>query len=525
MRPKKVYKNRLVNRRGYWHQYCFGSHDKMSGGEYKLKIKFFSIIMLCSVPSFAATNWYVKASCGNSGDGTSPTCASSPGGVGAWKNFSDINWGGMSANDNLLLVTGETWSGQSLNVGRSGMTITVYGNGTATIDGGTLNFNAYPSTTIDGVRGDAVSGDYNYGLKFQNYPAGSGCIYSSNGATSNILVQHVECTGTQQTGGDDQGGIRLGGSMTNVELAYNYIHGNSSGSWFISGIVAWINPGGTNPANLRVHHNKVGNLRHDGIKANGNCSFYNNEVYGVNGSGHSDSLLIQSGGNARIYNNYIHDSQDQNIYLDNLNNYGVSNFLIYNNLIVNTGGFGIVLDPEGPSGGGVTNGLDNVHIYNNTFYTTAGPSIRFGGRGSISNVFLKNNIFGPALYSGYIQVDLPNTTFGDSGALDYNVYMTGSATSPNIVRLSSGVYTIDGLRTLSPARETHGKYAAPVFSGFQLSMEDTVAKDSGVSLSTYFISDMNGISRPQNSAWDIGAFEASAPTSKMPLPPVIGTIN
>lgn len=49
---------------------------------------------------------------------------------------------------------------------------------------------------------------------------------------------------------------------------------------------------------------------------------------------------------------------------------------------------------------------------------------------------------------------------------------------------------------------------------------DTVAKDKGVSMSTYFTTDRIGTTRPQGSAWDIGAYEY---TSGGALPPAGGS--
>ena len=103
-----------------------------------MKLKIFLIMMIFSTPGLAGTSWYVKASCANNGNGISVSCAASPGGPGAWKNFSDISWGEITSGDSLLLVTGETWRNQSIFVGKSGVTVSVYGDGTTTIDGGTL---------------------------------------------------------------------------------------------------------------------------------------------------------------------------------------------------------------------------------------------------------------------------------------------------------------------------------------------------------------------------------------------------
>jgi len=40
-----------------------------------------------------------------------------------------------------------------------------------------------------------------------------------------------------------------------------------------------------------------------------------------------------------------------------------------------------------------------------------------------------------------------------------------------------------------------------------LAPTDKAAKDAGVSLSSYFTTDKDGITHPQGSAWDIGAYE------------------
>src|SRR6266576_4522996 len=95
--------------------------------------------------------------------------------------------------------------------------------------------------------------------------------------------------------------------------------------WHASGIVVWQgNMGLTTYTNTRIYSNRVDNFYHDGIKSDSNASIFGNEVSTIQGSAHSDSLLIQSGSYSAIYNNFVHDSGDQNIYLDNLNQPGVN---------------------------------------------------------------------------------------------------------------------------------------------------------------------------------------------------------
>ena len=66
------------------------------------------------------------------------------------------------------------------------------------------------------------------------------------------------------------------------------------------------------------------------------------------------------------------------------------------------------------------------------------------------------------------------------------------------------------------AKEPLGKTGAPTFVSYSpkninnnlhLASTDNVAKDAGVSLGSYFTTDKDGITRPQGSAWNIGAYE------------------
>jgi len=47
---------------------------------------------------------------------------------------------------------------------------------------------------------------------------------------------------------------------------------------------------------------------------------------------------------------------------------------------------------------------------------------------------------------------------------------------------------------------------------------DAVATDHGLSLAAYFTTDKDGVTRPQGSAWDIGAYEFQT-TSSIASPP------
>ena len=488
----------------------------------------------------AAAQWYVRESCTNNGNGTSSSCAASPGGTGAWKLFSQIVWGSIVAGDTLNLVTGETYT-QPLTIGSSGIagspiTITVSGGGTATIDvAGVaglvgINFNGQSYVTVDGVIGNRVAGQSTYGLRIINNASSAGtngyCVYENNGGANNKTM-HVECSGSTTVALDDNGGgMYL--AMRYAEIAYNWIHSTTAPTrWLGTGITSWSSTGSTAFNDNLVHHNWVQDMQNDGIRCGANCSLYNNHVQNIAGSGHSDSLLIQSGGYSAVYNNVVRDSGDQNIYLDNLYDSICAHIRVYNNVIDSDPGFGVVIDPEGGAGAGIvastcTTGSaaawDDVVIVNNTFAKTSAAQIRKGRDKAVTNVVIKNNIFGRHSNPGsYTNLDLRNTidlTLLDANAWDYDVFDESA-----VAALSNygGVNrTLAQLQALSPAREFHGKLGTPAYvdsagRDYHLAASDTVAKNAGVNLTSpysFLATDKDGLPRPSSGVWDVGAYQA-----------------
>ena len=484
------------------------------------------LILLGLSTSLYAESLYVRPATGDctyNGNGLASTCAAGAGQTGAWKGLTSVQWGAgtssVEAGDTLYLVGGLTYtltSSEYLRVGASGsswsspITITVYGSGAAVLDADDeqdspiyLQSNDY--IIIDGVRGDAVAGDYDYGIKITNLEAGSGGIYQNDyGVPGYLQIKHVEISGSQQTGGDDQGAIRLGNGGADTEISYCYIHGPSSSQlWYVSGIDYWASPGGTSYTNKKIHHNKVMNVYHDGIKSDGNVSIYNNIVLNVEGSGHSDSILVQSGGYAKIYNNYV-SSADQQIYLDQLAG-SVAHIYIYNNILNNAQGHGIIISTQGGD-------LDDVRIYNNTIYATGSYCIwKDNESGDLTNVHIVNNIFyssGGGYYCLWV-----NSPVGSIVELDYNIYGTNLGNAPDITDWGGTKYTLAELVSNTSFGD-HSTYADPVFndapSDLTLSASDTIARDRGQDLSAYFTTDKDGNTR--SGTWDIGAYEYSEET-------------
>jgi len=501
-----------------------------------------------------AKSWYVRSAtaCANNGDGTASNCAASAGAAGGWKGFSNIVWGSVVAGDTLNLVTGDTYTGPLL-IGSSGsagnpVTITVSGGGTANIDanaGTAINFQSHSYVTLDGVIGSpAFGGSTTMGIAVTNIGASNYCVYQNGAGADNNKVLHISCHGTSTTSPDDnRGGMYLSGG-NGWEVAYNYIYGDtypaySASKWHATCLSLFRTAqSSASFTDNTAHDNNCTQMYHDGLRCNGNCSLYHNEVSHIDGSGHADSILIQSGSYGQIYSNYVHDSGDQNIYLDNLYDSVCHHIRVYNNIIDSNPGHGMNMDPEGAAGtapastgctGSGASGWDDIEFINNTIYSTSTYGIYWSGRGTVANLVVLNNIFGTDTTSGYYMANLRSSTsvtFTDANSWDYNVYSTSAVSYSRVASWgSSNTYTLAQLQALSPARETHGKAGIPTYvnangADFHLANSDTVAKGAGVNLYltyAFLQTDKDGNSRPSSGSWDIGAYRVA--TGPQPTPP------
>jgi hypothetical protein len=513
--------------------------------------------------SVSASNWYVRsgAACSVNGNGTTSSCATSSGAAGAWSGFSNIAWSSIAGGDTLFLYSGDTYAG-ALKVGASGssgkpITISVAGGGTAHLDANGANgieLNGHSYVTVDGVIGSpAFGGSTTMGISVNNIGASGFCAYENSGG-HHFKLLHIECYGTSpgtSQPDDNRGGFYLaaaGSGKGGVEVAYNYIHGPvmapySNAKWGATCVTLWAATGTSNLTDSLQHDNRCDQVYNDGLRCGANCSIYHNEVSHVDASGHSDSLLIQSGSYSAVYSNYVHDSYDQNIYFDNLFDSACGHVRIYNNIINSPGGHGgINLDPEGGAGAagsisgctGSSSAWDDVVIANNTFYRSSTYNVFWSGRGVVTNLAVLNNIFGQVSMGGggWYSVYLGSgPSFASGDRWNYNVYSTASIGYPTIAHTSAN-YALAGLQALSPAREANGKAGIPSFTSatggdFHLTATDTVAKGAGVNLSSTYAflqTDVEGKQRPSTGAWDLGAYTVSSLTGSQLNPPANLTV-
>ena len=419
----------------------------------------------------------------------------------AWFNTA-TNWGvgagKISAGDTVYLCGTIT---SRLNVQASGsagniITITAAAGG-ATLDMQStsnfvaFSFNAFQYITVDGLTGDARSGNTTYPFRVINFAPGASdstpsfSFYANTGGEGHLAIRHVEITGSGGSSSltNQDGGVYLQvATVGDVEFSYNWIHGVNVGTKLNgTGVACWSATGTTSYTDgCNIHHNLIQYLQHDGIRVGSNASLHDNDITGVDGSGHSDSLLCQSGNYCAIYNNYVYNSGDQNIYIDNLNNSSSGHLRIYNNVINSNPGFGVVIDAEG----GASSVWDDVVIANNTFYTQSASAIRVVSRGQVTNLAMLNNIFGTTSDISYRSVELPaNTTITGASSWDYNIYSTASANYPQVAVWGASQYRLVQLQALSPVRETHGVVGVPTYvnagaADFHLASGDTIAKNN-----------------------------------------------
>jgi len=222
------------------------------------------------------------------------------------------------------------------------------------------------------------------------------------------------------------------------------------------------------------------------------CEFDNYESPGSgehgSGGGIIDIKEQESGTttyNIRVHHNYFHDCNEAAPFYVNSDTYDVN---IYNNLVTNC--YTVALD----SGTGIihANHVGDIYLYNNTFVNSGYTS--FFRIKNDTDLHSSNNIFYDDGGTPYLLQDGGSPTFTSNND---NFYSDGES-----VPSGSGI-TVNNEITTDPT------FTDSVASNYTIqSGSDCI--DGGTSdVSGTVTDDLVGISRPQDSVYDIGAYEGA----------------
>jgi hypothetical protein len=134
---------------------------------------------------------------------------------------------------------------------------------------------------------------------------------------------------------------------------------------------------------------------------------------------------------------------------------------------------------------------NSVYLYNNTFYNTISPIISVTGA---THAILKNNIYYANNNQTFFEIE---TYQGATINSDYDLFYGRSVPS------GSGI-TITNAKTGNPL------FVNPTGRDFHLQSTSAAINAGTASVSSTVTWDYDGNSRPQGSAYDIGAYEYGA---------------
>lgn len=440
----------------------------------------FLIALMGTATGVFAANKYVDSAVKSSGDGLSWQTA--------WKSLSDIS--GLSAGDTVYISGGSTSaayniSGWNPTGGSSGNAVTYKigldpgHTGIATFDcgGGAWLFPTHANVVISGDAGD---GEMHFALK--NCSEG---IDASSGKTINIRISFVNY-GTINRIGD----FRSGDS--GIELDHSYARGTSNTDGLL-----YFNTSANAFGVNSIHHNVFELPRtNSGVGADGiqgsaeGTDIHDNTFTGLlltyNGGQHQDGLQPLGSEYIRVYNNYFRDIANYPIFGDAY--YGDFNhFWIYNNVVVLTSSALQKSDPPqgiavGPDGGS---------------YQQMGRWPKF------NDVIIANNTI--ADYGGHAAINLRNNP-GQSSTFTNCIVSNNICVNGGGFGIESGITSADNISTTNGAGHFVSYVPLSASNDFHLASGDTMFKDKGVSLSSYFSIDKDSNAR-NDGAWDIGAYE------------------
>ena len=180
---------------------------------------------------------------------------------------------------------------------------------------------------------------------------------------------------------------------------------------------------------------------------------------------------------------------------------GSTGSVVYNNLVHNNIQYGIAVGVYS----GTNTASNNTSVWNNTIYSNGSYGINLN---STKNNNVRNNILSE---NTTYQLWANSAAAGSIGTLvDYNLYY--QPLGGNIIYWGGDLYSTVSAFNSATGYEAHSVQSDPLFVNkvlldFHLQLTSP-AVDTGVSI-TEVTTDYEGTSRPQGSAYDIGAYERS----------------
>lgn len=473
----------------------------------------------------------------------------------AWESFGDISWGSLGGGDTLYIsggTSGQTYS-STLDINASGAstssrlmikpgaahpTLSANHDGLVTIDptsGYGIDFNSVSYVTVTGYHsGYSTYGDEKIRI--------TGTTLHGVYAYQAINVKLLYCSLYECGDGDNDDGVRFDSCTDGSEIGYCEVN-----RAYQDGI-KFPGPGAPSAYGaIVIHHNWVHGNNDDMMAGNGGADIHHNIIgpWGIYGAtGHPDGIQAYSGylriydntfqaidvypggSNALLFLNYAFGDSGQtmdhvrvsnNIFYVDDGNYGAANAHFY----------GVEIAAQG---GATYEDMDDIIICNNTFcdvgYTPI--SVSSEASGAFTNFIIKNNIIynckhsggtGVMVFSGFsadnssITVDNNLINGGDIGQTGY-AWLGSTYTETQFDSLSTAGL-VGSSRTTVTTAPSFVLYSANGGSDNDYHLASILSSpvDAGENLSglsdmhTDWPNDKDGISRPQCSFWDIGAYE------------------
>ncbi len=350
------------------------------------------------------------------------------------------------------------------------------------------------------------SGEANitYGINILGSRKGSQGIVTP-GFSTNIEIDHLEITNAgfagimvktdptcdPKTSAERGGPNRIGTTdftMRGINIHDNYIHDVTGeaiyvGNSFFNGTEVYgcgVTQYPHEVRGVRVYNNSIDNTGWDGIQVGASVEdveIYDNRItnFGLEAkSSHQNAIQVGAGTTGKVYGNFIKTGTGPGVFI-----LGIGNHLIYNNVIVDAGkwGIGISLRKTALASDIVNQDfLGGVYIINNTIVNPGTFVLDEFVNEAQGNVFINNLAIHP-------DVDHWNDFRRDT---DWRM-------ASNLVYAS-----IEEAGFTNPDNDNYALNA------------NSQALNSGEDVSSYsIIEDFNKTSRPKGFAYDIGAYEGS----------------